>query len=114
MLPPLQLRNVSTLGVEQAQAALSCVRTRLTHARALMAEARIALQTTYPTIRLPGTPQPPGIPAEPPIRFATLGRLMIERSHEIAPRRPMLIAAARADRTAAPVSASRRSASVAG
>ncbi len=79
-----QLRDAAALDVEQAQSALSRARGQLSDSRALMAEAEARLRATYPTIPLSIAPPPPGIPAEPPMSFEALGRLVIERSHEIA------------------------------
>lgn len=79
-----QLRDAAILDVEQAQSALSRARGQHADARALIAEAEARLRATYPTIALPAAPPLLGSPAEPPIGFAALGRLVIERSHEIA------------------------------
>ncbi|MEN2786887.1 TolC family protein [Sphingomonas qilianensis] len=79
-----QLRDAAALDVEQAQSALSRARGQYADARALMAEAQARLRATFPSILLPVAPPPPGLPAEPPISFTALGRLVIERSHEIA------------------------------
>ncbi|WBH15321.1 TolC family protein [Sphingomonas radiodurans] len=79
-----QLRDASTLDVEQAQSALSRARGQHADSRALMAEAQARLRATYPTILLSVAPPQPGIPAEPTVSFPALGRLVIERSHEIA------------------------------
>lgn len=102
------LRDAAALDIEQAQSALSRARSQAADARAAMAEAEARLRATFPTIPLGPVPPRGAEPAEPPIGFAALGRLVIERSHEIAAaqaeadRSGFAAARARADRIADP------------
>lgn len=79
-----ELRDAAALDVDQARAALSRARGQRADALARAAEARARLAATFPSIPLPAEPPAPGQPAEPPMGFAALAKLVIERSHEIA------------------------------
>lgn len=78
-----QLRDAAALDVDQARAALSRARGQRADALARAAEARARLAATFPGIPLPPDPPAPTVPAEPPMGFDTLAKLVVERSHEI-------------------------------
>lgn len=77
------LRDASALDIDKASAALSRARGQLADSRAKAAEARARLKATFPTIPLPTEPPAPTTPTVPEIGFAALGKLVIDRSHEI-------------------------------
>ncbi|WEK44643.1 MAG: TolC family protein [Candidatus Sphingomonas colombiensis] len=103
-----QLRDAAALDVDQAAAATSRARGQLAESHATLAEAEAKLRATFPTIPLPATAPAPDEPGEPAEGFTTLGRLVIERSHEIeaaqaeADRLGFASRRARADRIADP------------
>lgn len=87
-----ELRDASALDVDQAASALSRARGQHADSLAQLAQAEAKLRATFPGIALPEVPPRSSEPAEPAPGFGALGRLVIERSHEIA------AAAADADR----------------
>ncbi|WP_298668634.1 TolC family protein [uncultured Sphingomonas sp.] len=103
-----QLRDAAALDVDQAMAAAARARGQLAESQAALAEAEAKLRATFPTIPLPATAPSPDEPGEPVEGFATLGRLVIERSHEVeaaqaeADRLGFTARRARADRIADP------------
>lgn len=103
-----QLRDAAALDVDQARAAVARARGQLAESKAALAEAEATLHANFPTIRLPQAAPAPDEPVEPAEGFAALGRLVIERSHEIeaaqaeADRLGFAARRARADRIADP------------
>jgi len=102
------LRDAAPLEVDQAAAALGAVRLQAEQSAGRVALARARLQSQFPNLALPASPQELPLPELPQASLATLRNLVMERSHEIgaaraeADRVQILAERARRDRFADP------------
>ncbi len=103
-----ELRDAAPMEVDQAEAALGSARLQVQQSAGRAALARARLQAQFPGFLLPAAPGELPLPEMPQASLAELGRLVIDRSHEIgaakaeAERLQALADRARRDRIADP------------
>ncbi|WAC23795.1 TolC family protein [Blastomonas sp. SL216] len=103
-----ELRDAAPMEVDQAEAALGSARLQVQQSAGRAALAKARLQAQFPGFVLPAAPGELPLPEMPQASLAELGRLVIDRSHEIgaakaeAERLQALADRARRDRIADP------------
>ena len=104
----VSLRDASPLDLDQVRAAQAAAEIQLGEAMVARDRARAMLAASFPELPLPAEPPVPLDPAEPQEGYAALGRMAVERSHDIegaereAERQSALARRARLDRIADP------------
>ena len=78
-----QLRDAAPLEVDQATAALGAAHLQVEQSAGRVALGRARLQSQFPGLAIPDSPQALPLPELPQASLATLRNLVIERSHEI-------------------------------